>query len=230
MDSPSSVAVYEHECRQSLNAMRCAVEVMARRPGRDRGVWARQIVERQLDVIERLLDELKAADGSQELFPRRSDCRVLVEAALAPFAARAAERHISLITCLPAEDIHAMVDRVRLTQIVANLMENALRHSNSGGRVWVLLGERDGRVELRIRDEGHGIEPHRLERIFDAGFRDMAGRPGQCGLGLAIVRRWVHAHAGNIHARSDGPGTGAEFVVTIPLGFSGPTDAVNVPQ
>lgn len=109
--------------------------------------------------------------------------------------------------------------------MLANLLENALRHTPSGRRVALSAHRRDGAVELSVADEGEGLGAEHLERVFERVYRADPGRSrerGGTGIGLTIARAIVDAHGGRVHAESDGAGRGARFVVELPR-FTGPS-------
>src|SRR5262249_57930433 len=109
-------------------------------------------------------------------------------------------------------------DPVRLAQVVANLVTNAIKFTPAGGRVAVELARAGGVVAVTVRDTGAGIEEALLPHIFDRFRQGHRGRgTGGLGLGLAIVRHIVTLHGGTVTAHSDGPGRGAVFTVTLPL-------------
>jgi CheY-like chemotaxis protein len=118
-------------------------------------------------------------------------------------------------------------DAARLQQVFWNLIKNAVKFTPNGGCVGVKVRRQDGRAIVQVTDSGAGIEPQALDRIFNAfeqGNGAQIRQSGGLGLGLAITKGLVELHGGNITARSDGPGTGATFAVTLPL-YTGSSDA-----
>jgi signal transduction histidine kinase len=112
-------------------------------------------------------------------------------------------------------------DRVRLTQVVANLLNNAAKYTPPGGRVRLSVGREGPEAVVRIADTGVGISPEDLPRVFEL-FAQVGGHEGRfgqggLGIGLALVKRLVEMHGGRVEARSGGPGQGSEFVVRLPL-------------
>jgi signal transduction histidine kinase len=121
---------------------------------------------------------------------------------------------------LPAEPVPLMADRLRLAQVFSNLLNNSAKYTEPGGSVTVSAAVGGDRVSVRVRDTGVGIAPEVLPRIFDLFTqvdRSLNRSQGGLGVGLALVRRLVELHGGTVAARSDGPGTGAEFTVELPL-------------
>ena len=107
-------------------------------------------------------------------------------------------------------------DRDRLDQVVTNLVGNALGHTHEDGRVVVSVVAADDHLELRIQDDGDGIDVADLNRVFERFYRAAGTSRAGSGLGLTIVRAIVKAHGGEVAATSGGPGQGATFVVTLP--------------
>lgn len=129
-------------------------------------------------------------------------------------------RHQRLIVALPAEDLGVEGDKIRLVQVVANLLNNAAKYSEDGGRIELRL-ERDGSTALlRVRDTGMGIAPELLPHVFDLfsqGERGLDRAQGGLGIGLSLVKSLVEMHGGRVEAHSGGPGQGSEFRVRLPL-------------
>jgi CheY-like chemotaxis protein/anti-sigma regulatory factor (Ser/Thr protein kinase) len=121
---------------------------------------------------------------------------------------------------LPSEPLALEADLVRLSQVVANLLNNAARYTERGGRIWLSGRRHDGAAQISVRDTGAGIPADVLPRVFDIFVRaDRTLGPASegLGIGLTLARNLVEKHGGRIEARSDGPGRGSEFVVTLPL-------------
>lgn len=116
--------------------------------------------------------------------------------------------------------IHVQADRRRLTQVVLNLLGNALKYTPSGGTVFLKAGEEVNEVVVRVEDTGIGIGVEMLPRIFEFFTQDGDARrmaPGGLGVGLGLVRQIVEQHGGTVAARSAGQGQGSEFTVRLPL-------------
>ena len=111
-------------------------------------------------------------------------------------------------------------DPVRLTQVVANLLTNAAKYTPRAGRIWLTVAAEGDRIAVRVRDDGLGIAPEMLGRVFDLFVQadsSVARSRGGLGIGLTLVRSLVGLHGGSVEARSAGPGEGSEFVVRLPL-------------
>jgi CheY-like chemotaxis protein len=157
------------------------------------------------------------------------DLRALVQRVAQGFENAARLQDVQLI-CTPGGDpLIVRGDPLRLEQIVANLTSNAVKYTNSGGRVELRLEREQGKAVLRVRDTGVGISAGMLPRVFDLfaqapGALDRA--QGGMGIGLTLVKRLVELHRGTVQAASEGPGQGSEFVVRLPLARSSAERAV----
>lgn len=181
------------------------------------------VLETEGGRIRRLVDDLQKVSRAEE---RLLDLHLesLAPASIVADAVRAAApayaaKGVVLDTAVAGRLPMVAVDRDRIAEVLANLMDNALRHTPPGGRVEVTADGAGNEVELAVSDSGEGIEPEHLPRVFERFYRVDSGRArarGGSGIGLAIARALVEAHDGRLRAESDGPGTGARFVVTIP--------------
>lgn len=187
----------------------------------DTATWA--TVRGETGRLDRLVEDLERVSRAEE---RQIDLRVrperpqdLTAAAVQAAAPAYAAKHVELTTATDPHFPTVEVDRDRLGEVLANLLENALRHTPAGGRVTVRATADDRSVTLQVIDTGQGIAPENLERVFERFFRIDNARDrtsGGSGIGLAITRALVEAHGGEIHAQSDGIGTGSTFTVTLP--------------
>jgi signal transduction histidine kinase len=127
---------------------------------------------------------------------------------------------------MPAEPIQVDGDPVRLAQTLGNLLSNAAKYTPQGGAITLAAQAHADSVVLRVIDNGHGIAPELLSGVFDLftqGHDSLDRAPGGLGIGLAVAREMTRLHGGMIEARSDGPGCGSEFVVTLPRYLPGTT-------
>ena len=227
----SFLAFLGHELRNPMAAISSALEVLARCPQEQRKELE-CMVGRQLGLMRRLLDDLldlnRIAHGRIELqkeFLELGTClRNAADSARPAIAARSQELAIHV----PPGQVRFVADRARLEQIAANLLGNASKYTQTGGRI-ELSGDREGsEIVLRCRDTGRGIEPEDMEMIFQPF---VTGRPtgdsygeASLGIGLALVRQLAELHGGSVSVHSEGPGRGSEFVVRLPwiqpAGFS----------
>jgi signal transduction histidine kinase/CheY-like chemotaxis protein len=223
------LATLSHELRNPLAPIRNALEVM-RLAGTDTELveHARAIMERQLLQLVRITDDLldvsRITQNKLDLRRERIDLRTVLEgAAEATRPLIDAERHV-LTLDLPAEPAWVDADFSRLAQAFANLLNNAAKYTEPGGRIRIGAVVNGTEATVSVTDNGIGIPPALLPRIFDMfmqfeGSRDRA--QGGLGLGLTLVKRLVELHGGTIQVHSDGPGHGSEFVVRLPLAPTG---------
>ena len=129
-----------------------------------------------------------------------------------------ASQHELSITC-PEETLVLEADPVRLAQVLANLLNNAAKYTPEGGRIWLAVRRDGSEAVISIKDTGVGVTAEMLPRLFDLftqADRSYDRAQGGLGIGLTIARKLVLLHGGGIHARSDGPGTGSEFIIRLP--------------
>ncbi len=219
------LAVLSHELRTPLNAILGWARLLraGTLPPQDMP-RALETIERnahvQAQLIEDLLDVSRIVSGKLRLEMRPVDVVEIVEEALDTVRPTAEARGVSLTTAL----VHMAPvsgDAQRLQQVVWNLLSNSIKFTPRGGNVHVRVEQDGSIVRIRVSDTGQGIDPEFLPSVFDR-FRQASNTPGKArrsglGLGLTIVRHMVEAHAGTVHAHSDGPGTGATFTVELPV-------------
>ncbi|WP_159729358.1 chemotaxis protein CheB [Methylosinus sp. Ce-a6] len=222
------LAILGHELRNPLAPLRNTMVLFAKLlPDHSELRRIREIAERQVLHLTRLVDELldvaKISSGQMELTKKRVELRDIVDAAIANVDFTIKEHRHELEVEQSCATLEVEGDDVRLVQIFSNLLDNAAKYTHENGRIRVSLS-RDGHDGLvSIKDNGIGLSPESLTRIFDVFSRvEPSGRNhiAGLGLGLTLVRRLAELHGGAVKARSDGLGKGAEFLVTLPLAES----------
>ena len=219
------IATLAHELRNPLAPIRaCAEIIRLRRPADPDVARCGDVVLRQSEHLERLLDDLldasRARLGTVTLQRARLDLREVVATAvesLQPALQRAG--HLLQID-LPEQALNVEGDATRLAQVVCKLLNNACKFTPAPGRLGLRLVAQDAEAVLTLTDDGCGISPANLERVFELFTQERpSGEAGLSGLGidLALARRLVVLHGGHIHAHSAGPGCGSTFVVRLPL-------------
>lgn len=218
--------VLAHELRGPLAPIRHAATILAMQmPAGSPSRKAVGVIERQVTAIETLIESvLEAARLDKELSPRRCD-RVDVSAVVADSVDAAApyvaERGHALEVDIAPWPIEIDGDAVQLAQIVSNLITNAVKYTDRGGRIGISVTAFGQCVEICVRDTGIGLHPDTLESIFDlysqAGQRGATRAAGGLGIGLYVARQLVRAHGGSIVAASPGPNLGSSFSVRLPL-------------
>jgi signal transduction histidine kinase len=185
-----------------------------------------QVLQAETARLRRLVDDLNAVSHAEErqldLHPTRCHPDQLITAAVQAAQAAYTAKQVTLAARIDRHLPQITADPDRIGEVLANLLSNALRHTPSGGRVEVTATTIPQRqVQVSVADTGEGIPTELLERIFERFYRVDRARthtpgPGGSGIGLTITRAIVHAHGGQIHAHSQGPGHGARFDVTLP--------------
>jgi two-component system sensor histidine kinase BaeS len=209
-----------HELRTPITNLRCHIEAIVDGVVR---VDAETIGALGADVrqLERLVEDLgllaQADAGQLRLVPEDVDLATLTGEIVRDLAPRLAAAGITLDRDV-ATDARAFVDRVRLRQVLANLLDNAIAYTPSGGRIVVSARANGSGTILEVRDTGDGIAPEHLPHLFDRFYRadpSRSRRTGGAGLGLAIAKNLVTASSGTIAVASE-PGKGTAFTVTLP--------------
>jgi signal transduction histidine kinase len=217
-----------HELRSPLATVLGGVNAIASESDLD--PFARRaltVMDQQLRQAMRLVDDL--FDLSAGSLRKLSVCKewvtladVVAESARTADSLLSARRH-RLTVSLPPEPVYLHADPLRLTQVLTNLLGNAAKFTEPGGHVRLTATIEAGEVVVRVRDDGRGIDPHMLSRVFEL-FQQIPGSGARStvglGIGLALVKALVELHGGSVTAHSDGPGTGAEFVVRLPADAS----------
>lgn len=216
------VAMLAHELRNPLAPLASTVDLLRLRP--DEAGAHVELIGRQLDHFARLLDDLidlsRVRTGKIELRQETVRIDALLAAALASAKPMLAERRHTVSLAAAREPLCVHGDRVRLTQVFFNLIHNAAKYTDPGGRIEVSAEREGDTAVVRVADNGIGIGPGLLERIFDLFTQSPAGlgrSEGGLGIGLTLVRSLVDLHGGNVEAQSAGEGQGSAFVVRLPL-------------
>jgi PAS domain S-box-containing protein len=215
------LATLAHELRNPLAPIRSGLHLL--RAGGAPAEQALPMMERQVGNLVRLLDDLMEVSRitTGQLALRKSminlgnAVRTAVEASEPSI--RASLHRLELD--LPAEPLHVLADPLRIAQVVSNLLNNAARYTPDGGRIWLSVRRVKRRAVIRVQDDGIGIAPEMLERVFErfAQVPNALKRShGGLGIGLSLAKTLVELHGGHIEAKSAGEGKGAEFVVSLP--------------
>jgi len=217
------LAMLAHELRNPLTPITHAIHLLRRADTDAASMKLHEMIERQTTRLVRLVDELldvaRIGRGMLELKREYVDLTALVRHATEASRARIKQRRHVLSLALPKAALHVEGDSVRLEQVIANLLENAAKYTEPGGRIAVTLARQNGEAVLSVRDNGIGIAPEMLKEIFDPFTQvdsSLARSGGGLGLGLTVVGRVLELHGGRIEARSAGLSQGSEFVVRLP--------------
>jgi PAS domain S-box-containing protein len=219
------VATLSHELRTPLNAILGWAEMLRAAPrAPERLAHGLEVIERnarlQAQLISDLLDVSRIARGKLRLEATIVDLASIVEAAIEGLRGMATAKGVTVSTGFSPLGAVVTGDAGRLSQVVSNLVSNAIKFTPAGGNVVVTLRPIGPSAELSVTDTGVGIAPEFLGSLFER-FRQAdasaARQHGGLGLGLSIVKHLVELHGGRVHAASDGLGKGARFVVVLPL-------------
>ena len=221
------LAMLGHELRNPLAPVTTALQLMRLHSDEPlRVARARETIERQVEHMTRLIDDLldvsRITRGKIELRHEAVVLSSLVARAVEGARPVIDDRGHRLTLDLPDEPVALNGDPARLEQVLANLLNNAAKYTDVGGRIWVRAFVHDEQLILSVKDNGAGLTPAMREHVFDLfvqGPEVRAYTRGGLGIGLTLVRRLVEMHGGTVEVRSDGPGTGSEFIVRLPLGF-----------
>lgn len=216
------LAVLGHELRNPLSPILTSLHLMERRAP-DLLQKERSVIERQAQHMVRLVDDLldvsRIARGKISLTLRRTELAPAIARAIEMASPLIEQRSHRLQVDVP-EGIFLQSDEHRLTQIFANLLNNAARYSEPGGSISVAAERTDDRVRVTVVDLGSGIPTELLPHVFDLfvqGERRLERAAGGLGLGLALVKSLTELHGGSVHAASAGAGRGATFTVDLPV-------------
>jgi heavy metal sensor kinase len=216
------VADASHDLRTPLAVMRSELDVSLRSPDLTPGAEevltsTREEVERMARIVENLFTLARIDEGGMDLLLEPVDLRRLVDGVVGSMAPLAAERGIDVEVDGDAGSVRA--DRMRVEQVVTNLLDNALRYAGAAGRVRALAWRTEGEAGVTVSDTGPGVPSEILPRIFERFVRadpSRAGSDGGSGLGLAICREIVESHGGRIWVDST-PGRGSSFSFALPI-------------
>jgi signal transduction histidine kinase len=219
------LAVLSHELRNPLAPIVNSLAILTQAPpGSDPARRAREIVQRQVKQLVRLVDDLldvtRIARGKIELRLGDADLAGIVRHVVDDHRSLLEDAGVRLELALPEAPLPASADPERIAQVVANLVQNAGKFTRRGGSVRVSCATEGPSAVLRVTDDGEGISPELLGRLFVPFVQadgSLARTRGGLGLGLALVKGIVELHGGSVRAASDGPGRGAEFTVELPL-------------
>lgn len=214
------MAVVSHDLRNPLGTVSAAADLLAELPlSRQQRVEQVGIIQRasgrMSGLIEDLLDVARIEAGALAVEPAPLAVRPLVEDTVGLFEMQAEEKGLALSTDVDDDVPLVLGDRARLEQVLSNLLGNAVKFTDPGGRVRVEARSAGERVRISVVDTGRGIEPGSLEHLFDRFWQVDSGGGGGAGLGLTIVRGIVTAHGGRVEVESS-PGEGSAFHVEIP--------------
>ncbi len=223
------LAMLAHELRNPLAPLRNAAEILqTAETSADERKQAQRIIGRQIDNMSRMIDDLldvsRITEGKIELRKQPVALEAILTAATSLVRSGCAARHQELAVAMPATPVFLNGDATRLEQVFTNLLGNACKYSGNGCRISLsaerAVGVEPPEVIVRVRDDGAGIDPELLPRVFDLfvqATRALDRAHGGLGIGLTLVSRLVKLHGGSVEALSAGLGHGSEFIVHLPI-------------
>ena len=219
------LATLAHELRNPLAPIRNGLQIMKLAGGNPAVVEkSLAIMERQVSQMTHLIDDLmdlsRISGGKIVLQKARLSLADVVQDAVDISRPLIAERGHALVVDIPPEPLYVDADRTRLAQVFGNLLNNAAKYTETGGRIRVAVERHNGDVVVAVEDNGVGISAHMLTRVFDMFAqvdRSLEKSQGGLGIGLNIVKRLAEMHDGSIVAESGGHGAGSRFVVRLPV-------------
>jgi PAS domain S-box-containing protein len=219
------LAMLAHELRNPIAPISNAVRALRLGATDSESVRSTaEMLERQVGQLARLVEDLldvnRITHGKIELRKTRTALGPIVQQAVDAADALCRTMGHEFAVTLPEHDIHLDGDPARLTQVLGNLLHNACKFTDPGGRISLSVDQEGQEVVIRVRDTGIGIAAEHLPLLFEM-FRQvdtsLERSHGGLGIGLALVRRLVELHGGSVHVSSEGPGRGSEFTVRLPV-------------
>jgi signal transduction histidine kinase/DNA-binding response OmpR family regulator len=227
------LSMLAHELRNPLAPIRNAVQILRMRGSDDPEIQSvRDLIDRQVQQLIRLVDDLldlsRITRGKIRLQTESVDLAAVVARAVETSRPLIDARKHELTVTLPPEPLRVRGDPVRLAQVLANLLNNAAKYTEEGGRISLTAQREEGEVVLRVADTGMGIPADMLLSIFELFTqvdRSLDRAQGGLGIGLTLAHKLVEMHGGRVQAFSAGPNQGSEFVVRLPLLIEEPLPA-----
>jgi PAS domain S-box-containing protein len=218
------LAQLAHELRNPLAPIRNAARIFKMRQSAEPDVlWASEVIDRQVDHLTRLIDDLldvsRISRNKLELRRQRIELQEVVRGAVEISQPVIDQNGHRLVIDVSPEPVFLIADMARLTQALMNLLINAAKYTNAGGRIELVARREGPEAVLRVRDDGIGIEAAALPKLFQMFYQadtSMTRSQGGLGIGLSLVKSVIELHGGTVEAASAGLGKGAEFVVRLP--------------
>jgi PAS domain S-box-containing protein len=219
------IATLAHELRNPLAPVRNVISLLQLQGSPDPNVCrARDVISRQIDHLTRLIDDLldvsRITSDKLELRKERVSLAEVVNLAVESSHPLIDQHHHKLSILLPGQPIYFYADKLRLAQVITNLLSNAAKYTPEGGRITLTAEHEGAEVVVRVEDNGIGIAPDQLAQIFDMFYqanRSYEQLHGGLGIGLTLARRLVEMHGGRVEAHSAGSNQGSAFVVRLPI-------------
>jgi PAS domain S-box-containing protein len=223
------LAMLAHELRNPLSAISSTAQLFGRLETEAELVWAKEVVQRQVKHLSRLIDDLldvsRIDRGKIVLRKEALDLMPVVAGAVETVRPLVEERRHELSVSVATGGVRVEADPLRLEQILVNLLTNAAKYTEAGGRISLSARRAGGEVVVAVADDGVGIAPELLPRVFDLfiqGDRTIARSEGGLGIGLTLAKKLAEMHGGSVAAASEGVGRGSEFTLRLPAFAAAP--------
>jgi signal transduction histidine kinase len=218
------VSTLAHELRQPLSTLLAAIEVLRLTPDSAEAAHATVIMKRQIGQMNRMVEDVMDAArwrrGKVTIRKQQLDVREVIRDVAHDVYPAIVERRHQLVVATAPEPLWAEADPQRLHQVLSNLLRNAVKYTDPGGRISLTADRSATTVDVRVSDTGCGIEADALGHIFDLYSQVRPADTKGLGIGLSVVREIVALHEGHVEARSEGPGRGSQFIVSLPAAAS----------
>lgn len=219
-----AVTTLAHELRNPLAPLVNAVHLIRLTPGSQHLAHPLQIIDRQIEALRRLVDDLadagRVATGSLRLRLEQADLTALLQDLVDSMRPEFEARRLTLTLLVPLSPVVIEMDRARIHQAALNLMGNALRYTSPGGFVWLKATVEGAHAVVRVQDTGVGLSAETMPHIFNLFTRAPSAErmaPSGMGIGLALVKQIAELHQGAVSVSSEGLGKGSEFTLRLPL-------------
>jgi PAS domain S-box-containing protein len=218
------LAILAHELRNPLAPATNALHILQiKAPPIPELQWAREVIATQVQRMTRLIDDLmdvsRITSNKLTLRIERVDLARVIDEALTASRPFIEESEHEIEVTLPKEPVLVNADLVRMAQVLSNLLNNAAKYTNPGGRISLKAERQGGEAVVTIKDSGIGMPQELLPKVFDMfmqGDRTMTRTHGGLGIGLTLVKRLVEMHGGSVEAWSEGKDKGSEFTIRVP--------------
>ncbi len=218
------LAQLAHELRNPLAPIRNAARIFKMKQSAEPDVlWASEVIDRQVDHLTRLIDDLldvsRISRNKLELRRQRIELQEVVRGAVEISQPTIDQNGHKLVLDVPAEPVYLLADMARLTQGLMNLIINAAKYTDVGGRIELSARREGDEAVMRVKDNGIGIDAAAIPRLFEMFFQaeaSMERSQGGLGIGLSLVRSVAELHGGAVEGRSAGLGKGSEFILRVP--------------
>ncbi|MFN3150128.1 CheR family methyltransferase [Bremerella sp.] len=227
------LAMLAHELRNPLAPIRSGIDLLMMDPRSPQEPL--EVMEEQVRHLVRLVDDLldvsRITRGKVELRKENVQLQKVIQKAIIAIEPYGKQKGITFSTEIPEEPIWLKADPVRLAQIFENLLINGVKYTETGGHITVSVARNAGKVQVSFRDNGIGIDPELMPRVFELftqSSRSFDREPGGLGIGLTIVKSLVELHRGTVEVTSEGIGQGSEFIVLLPILKRAPEEVTEV--